>query len=88
MAEIEVEKHGPTEANAIKHFGKDVHRPDVSLADDQTQYSDDQALSSETPAEYVMPRRSDTSGRNHRPRLMEYLDVAETSAVLHSVRSS
>ena len=25
MAEIEMEQHGPTEANAIKHFSENVH---------------------------------------------------------------
>ncbi|EHH05173.1 hypothetical protein MEA186_30782 [Mesorhizobium amorphae CCNWGS0123] len=41
MAELEVEEQGPTEADAIKHLGEDVHRPDVNTTDSQTQYSDD-----------------------------------------------
>ena len=47
LAELEVEEQGPAKANAIEHFGEDVHAPDVNLADGQTQYSDDWALSSE-----------------------------------------
>jgi hypothetical protein len=41
MAELEVEEQGSTEADAIKHLGEDVHRPDLNTTDGQTQYSDD-----------------------------------------------
>jgi hypothetical protein len=47
MAELEVEKQGPAKANAIEHFGEDVHVRDANPADGQTQYLDDWALSSE-----------------------------------------
>ena len=43
MAELEVEEQSPAEANAIEHFGEDVHGGDLNPADDQTQYSDDWA---------------------------------------------
>ena len=41
MAELEVKEQRPAKANAIKHFGEDIHVGDVSPADDQTQYLDD-----------------------------------------------
>ena len=41
MAELEVEEQGPAEANAIEHFGEDVHAVDANPPDDRTQYSDD-----------------------------------------------
>jgi hypothetical protein len=41
MAELEVEEQGPAKANAIEHFGEDVHAPDANPPDGQTQYSDD-----------------------------------------------
>ena len=60
MAELEVEKQGPAKANAIEHFGEDVHAPDTNPPDDQTQYLDDWALSSEeshTKSRPVGPKR-------------------------------
>ena len=48
MAELEVEEQSPTEANAVKYFGEDVHGGDANPADDPTQYLDDWALPSET----------------------------------------
>ena len=50
MAELEVEEQRPAEANAIEHFGEDVHAADANPPDDRTQYSDDWALSSENSA--------------------------------------
>jgi hypothetical protein len=48
MAELEAEKQGPAKANAIEHFGENVHVPDDIPSDGQTQYSDDRALTSES----------------------------------------
>jgi hypothetical protein len=41
MAELEAEQQGPAEANAIEHFGENVHDRDTNPPDGQTQYSDD-----------------------------------------------
>jgi hypothetical protein len=41
MAELEVEQQCSAEADAIEHFGEDVHAPDVSPPDGWTQYPDD-----------------------------------------------
>ncbi len=40
MAEFEMKKQGPAEADAIEHFGEDVHVVDVNPAHGRTQYSD------------------------------------------------
>jgi hypothetical protein len=49
MAELEVEEQRPAQANAVEHFGEDVHGGDANLADDPTQYLDDWVLPSEEP---------------------------------------
>jgi hypothetical protein len=41
MAKLEMEEKSSAEADAVEHFGKDVHAPDVNPPDGQTQYSDD-----------------------------------------------
>ncbi|GAA3108394.1 hypothetical protein GCM10010520_61210 [Rhizobium viscosum] len=59
MAELEVKEQGSAKANAIEHFGKDVHAPDVSPPDDRTQYPDDWGLTSGNPSYYFVSRRAD-----------------------------
>src|SRR3954464_13221841 len=65
MAKLEVEQQRPAKANAIKHFGEDVHADDIRSADDQTQYLDDRSLSSETPPDYLRSQRADDTFGNH-----------------------
>src|ERR1700736_3753813 len=72
MAELEVEKQGPAKANAIEHFGEDVHVRDANPADGQTQYLDDWALSSEESHTKSRPGGPDAScGKPFRKRQRE-----------------
>jgi hypothetical protein len=41
MAELEEKEQRPTETNAIKHLGEDVHAAEIRPADDRTQHPDD-----------------------------------------------
>jgi hypothetical protein len=61
MPELVVKEQGPTKANAVEHFGQDVHAHDANPADGQTQYLDDRALPSEGTFYYFMPRRADAA---------------------------
>ena len=65
MAELEVEKQGPAKANAIEHFGEDVHVRNAILADGQTQYLDDWALSSEQSHTKSRPGGPRRGAANH-----------------------
>ena len=96
MAELEVEEQSPAEANAIEHFGEDVHAADANPADDQTQYSDDWALTSENSPYYFMSRRADASCGNpfrqtadgRTATLPKRLPIPRTRVVRHPNRSN
>jgi pimeloyl-ACP methyl ester carboxylesterase len=83
MAELEVEEQSSAEANAIEHFGEDVHACDVNPADGQTQYSDDSALTSENSSYQLTQRRGQTT--SHQEQSMRSLLLSTASALIAGV---